>query len=151
MGKLLGEALLGFAPEHYRIGPAPDEIILHYVIASGTFHGARLRLSAIPNCGAEWNRVGGDGVMAFESRQVLQSPSGDLVCASFSGIYDLGDDGYVDALGDALTSKAGAEVAIRFQTGSKIYRWLNRELFIGRGQRDFAARTLRLRIFSVDE
>jgi len=151
MGKLLGEAFIGFAPEHYLIGPAPDEIILHYVITSGTFHGARLRLSAMPNCGAEWNRVGGDGVMAFESRQVLQSPSGDLVCASFSGIYDLGDDGYVDALGDALTSKAGAEVAIRFQTGAKIYRWLNRALFIGHGQRDFAARTLALRIFSVDD
>jgi len=151
MGKLLGEASLCFAPEHYRIGPAPDEIILHYVIASGTFHGARLRLSAIPNCGVEWTRIGGDGVMVLESRQVLRSPSGDLVCASFSGIYDLGDDGYVDALGDALTSKVVAEVVIRFQTGAKTYRWLNRELFIGRGQRDFAARTLGLRIFSVEE
>jgi len=147
----MGEALLCFAPEHYRIGPAPDEIILHYVIASGAFHGARFRLSAIPNCGVEWNRVGGDGVTALESRQVLRSSSGDLVCASFSGIYDLGEDGYVDALGDALTSKVEAEVAIRFQTGAKTYRWLNRELFVGHGQRDFAAQTLRLRIFSVDD
>jgi hypothetical protein len=151
MEKLLGEAFLGFAPEHYRIGPAPDQIIFHHVVASGTFRGARLRLSAIPNCGVEWNSVGSDGVMALESRQVFRSPSGDLVCASFSGIYDLGDEGYVDALGDALTAKVAAEVAIRFQTGADAYRWLNRGLFIGHGQRDFAARTLSLRIVSAKD
>jgi hypothetical protein len=149
MWKLLGEAVLTFQPEHYRIGPAPDAIILHYTVASGTFHGPRLRLAVIPSRGAEWDTMRGDGVMALESKQVLRTPSGDFVCVSLSGLYDLGDDGYVDALDDLLTSKVSAKPVIRFQTGAKDYRWLNRELFIGYGQRDFGARTLELRIYSA--
>ncbi len=148
MTKLLAEAVLAFQPEHYRIGPAPDEVILHYTVASGTYHGPGFSLVAVPNCGVEWDTMRGDGVMAFELKQVLRAPSGDFVCANLSGLYDLGDDGYVDVLNGFLSTKVAAKLAIRFQTGAREYRWLNRRLFVAQGQRHFASHSFTFTIFS---
>jgi len=136
-----------FRSEHYRIGPAPDAIVLLYTVASGTFEGPQLHLTAVPHTGEEWNRMRGDGVISLESRHLLSTAAGDLIFATLSGIYDVGDDGYADALEDALMSNARAELTIRFYTAAEDYRWLNRAQFIGLGRRDFAARTLTLRIF----
>lgn len=149
MPTLLAEATVDFSPDHHLIGPTPDEIILHYSVASGRFRGPRVELVALANGGEEWDTVRGDGVITFESRQVLRSPAGDLVCAKFTGLYDVGNDGYIDALDDLLTSKVPAEFVVRFHTAAGEYRWLNRALFIGRGQRDFSLHTLGLQIFSI--
>ena len=151
MARLLAEARVDFQADHHLIGPTPDEIILHYLVAAGTFHGPGIELAAIANCGEEWDIVRGDGVIAFESRQVLRNPRGDLVCASFNGLYDVGDDGYVDALDDLLKSKVPAEFVVRFHTAAKEYRWLNRTLFVGRGERDFSMHTLGLQIFALEK
>ena len=151
MARLLAEAKVDFKPDHHLIGPTPDEIILHYLIASATFQGPRIELAAIANSGAEWDTVRGDGVIVFESRQVLHSPEGELVCASFTGLYDVGDDGYVDALDDLLKSKVPAQFAVRFYTAAKEYRWLNRALFVGRGERDFSLHTFGLQIFAFQK
>ena len=150
MARLLAEAKVDFQPNHHLIGPTPDEIILHYRVASGTFHGPDLQLVAIANCGEEWDTVRGDGVIAFDSKQVLRSPDGELVCASFAGLYDVGDDGYVDALDGLLKSKVPAEFVVRFYTAAREYRWLNRVLFVGRGERDFSLHTFGLQIFTME-
>jgi hypothetical protein len=151
VAKLLAEAKVDFQPDHHLIGPTPDELILHYLVASGRFHGPGIQLTAIANSGEEWDTVRGDGVIAFDSRQVLQSPAGDLVCASFVGLYDVGDDGYVDALDDLLRAKVPAEFVVRFYTAAREYRWLNRVLFVGRGERDFSLHTFGLQIFALEK
>ena len=151
MDRLLAEGTLTFASEHFRIGPAPDEIVLIYTIASGTFEGPHVHLTAVPNTGTEWNRMRADGVISLESRQLLSTPSGDLFYITVSGIYDVGDDGYLDALDDVLKSRARAELAIRFYAAADDYRWVNRAQFVGLGQRDFAAHTLRLKIFRAGD
>jgi hypothetical protein len=151
MDRLLAEGTLTFTSEHFRIGPAPDDIVLLYTVACGMFEGPHLHLTAVPNTGSEWNRMRGDGVISLESRQLLRTSAGDLFYITLSGIYDVGDDGYVDALDDALKSSARAELAIRFYTAADNYRWLNRAQFVGVGQRDFAARTLRLQIFRAQD
>ncbi len=149
MRRLVAEAKFDFHPHRHLIGPAPDEIMLHYVVAAGTFQGPRIELTAVANCGAEWDTVRGDGVILFESRHVLHTPADDLVCASLSGLYDVGDDGYVDALDDVLTA-VPAEFTARFYTGAQEYRWLNRALFVGQGRRDFALHTLSLHIYELE-
>lgn len=151
MDRLLAEGTLTFTPQHFRIGPAPDDIVLFYTVASGTFEGPQLHLAHVPNTGAECNRVRGDGVILVESGQLLCTSAGDLFYVKASGSYDVGDDGYVDALDDALKSNARAELAIRFYTAADNYRWLNRIQFVGLGQRDFAARTLSLQIFPAQD
>ena len=151
MDRLLAEGTLTFASQHFRIGPAPDDIVLLYTIASGTFEGPRIHLTAVPNTGAECDRMRADGVISLESRQLLSTPSGDLFYVTLSGIYDVGDDGYVDALDDVLKSRARAELAIRFYAAADNYRWLNRAQFVGLGQRDFGTDTLTLQIFRADD
>ena len=143
-------AALEFHPDHYCIGPAPDDIIFHYTVAAGMFEGPGIHLKIVANGGQEWDTMRADGVMAFESRHVLRTPSDDLVYATFSGMYDVGEDGYLDALDDALRLSAPAELAIRFYTSAKEYRWLNRVQCFGHGLRDFAADKLRLHIFRSD-
>lgn len=151
VARLLAEAKVDFETDHHLIGPAPDEIMLHYVVASGMFHGPGIELSAIANCGEEWDTVRADGVIAFESKHVLRSSAGELVCASLTGLYDVGDDGYVDALDDLLRSKVPAEFVVRFYTAAKDYRWLNRALFVGQGERDFSLHTFALQIFALEK
>jgi hypothetical protein len=150
VANLLAEAKVDFNPDHHLIGPTPDEILLHYVVASGMFQGPGIELAIIANCGEEWDTVRADGVIVFESKHVLHSPGGELVCASFTGLYDIGDDGYVDALDDLLQSKVPAEFVVRFYTAAKEYRWLNRGLFFGRGERDFSMHTFGLQIFALE-
>lgn len=150
MERLLAEVAVDFDPEHYRIGPAPDEVVFYYAIAWSTFIGPDFHLAAVSNCGGEWCTMRGDGVMSLESKHVLRTQSGDLVYTAFSGIYDLGEDGYVDALDNSLCSTADAALTVRFYTAAKDYRWLNRAQFIGVGRRDFAAHELRLRISYVE-
>ena len=150
MAKLLAEAKVDFKPDHHLIGPTPDEIILRYAVASGAFHGPRIELRTIANSGEEWDTVRADGVIAFESKHVLRSASGDLVCASLAGLYDVGDEGYVDALDDLLRSRVPAEFVVRFYTAAREYRWLNRALFVGRGERDFSSDTFGLQIFALE-
>jgi len=66
-------------------------------------------------------------------------------------LYDVGDDRYIDALDDLLTSKVPAEFVVRFYTAAKEYRWLNRTLFVGRGERDFSLHTFGLQIFALEK
>jgi hypothetical protein len=149
MATLLAEAALDFQPQHDRIGPVPDEIILRYVIASERIRGPRIAFSAGAVCGSEWGTVRGDGMIAFESRQVVHTKRGDPVSVTLSGLYDCGDDGYLEALDDVLVSKVRATFVVRFNTAAKEYRWLNRALFAGGGVRDFGSHTLRFRIFDL--
>jgi Protein of unknown function (DUF3237) len=151
MDRLLAEGTLTFTSKHFHIGPAPDEIVLLYTVASGSFEGPGLHLAAVPNTGAEWNRMRGDGVISLESRLLLRSSAGDLIYTTLSGVYDVGDDGYVDALDDVLKSNAGAGLAIRFYTAANSYRWLNRGQFVGLGRRDFTNHTLTLQIFHAHD
>jgi hypothetical protein len=146
----LAEAALDFDPEHHRIGPAPDEVVFYYAIASSTFEGPDVHLSAVSKSGGEWCTMRGDGIMSLKSKHVLRTQTGDLVYTTFEGIYDLGEDGYVDALDDTLRSTAHAALTVRFYTAAKEYRWLNRAQLTGVGQRDFAANDLRLRISYVE-
>jgi len=150
VGRLLAEAKVDFKPDHHLIGPTPDEIMMHYVVARGEFQGPGIELAVLANCGDEWDTVRADGVISFESKHVLRSPAGEL-CASFTGLYDVGDDGYVDALDGLLQSKVPAEFVVRFYTAAKEYRWLNRALFVGRGQRDFSLHTFGLQIFALEK
>jgi Protein of unknown function (DUF3237) len=151
MDRLLAEGTLTFASEHFRIGPAPDDIVLIHTVASGTFDGPHLHLAAVPNVGAEWNRMHGDGVISVESRQLLRTADGDILYVTLSGIYDAGEDGYIEALDNALKSNARAELAIRFYTAAEKYRWINRVQFVGVGQRNFARRILALQIFRAQD
>jgi hypothetical protein len=147
MERLLAEAAVDFDPEHYRIGPAPDEVVFYYTIAWSTFEGPDIYLCAASKCSGEWCTMRGDGVMSLESKQVLRTQESDLFYMTFSGVYDVGEDAYVDALDDSLCSTAHASLTVRLYTAAKQYRWLNRALFIGVGRRDFAANELRLRIY----
>jgi hypothetical protein len=151
MGHLLAEAKLEFHVDHHHIGPAPDLIVLHYTVGSGKLQGPSVNLTVVPYGGGEWGTMRGDGVISLESRHTLRTPGDDLVYSTFSGVYDAGDEGYEEALDDALASSVRAEVAIRFYTAAKDYRWLNRGQFVGLGARDFGSRTLALRIFRLDE
>ena len=150
MTTLLAEINVDFQPEHQLMGPTPDEITLHFVVASGSLIGPRIELAAVANGGDEWATIRGDGVIAFESRQVLRSPTGELVRTIVTGVYDAGDDGYIDALDDVLLARVPAECAVRFYTTATEYRWLNRRMFVGQGSRDFSRHTLGLRVFALD-
>jgi len=145
----LAEVRLEFHPEHQRVGPAPDEVVFRFTVSAGRVEGPRLDLTVVPCGGSEWGTIRGDGMFGLDMRHMLRTGDGELVYATFSGLYDLGDDGYLDALEDRLSSKARADLMVRFYTAAGEYRWLNREQFVGSGERDFASRTLALRIFSL--
>jgi len=80
---------------------------------------------------------------------MLQAALGELVHATVAGVYDAGEDGYVDALDGPLSVTAPAKVVIRFFTSAKDYLWLNKTQYVGTGERNFSSRTLSLRVFDI--
>jgi hypothetical protein len=150
-GLLLGQGAFRFDPTGERIGPAPDAMMLHHVFSGGALEGPFLHLRVLPG-GGEWASVRGDGVATVESRHSLQTSRDEYVFARFSGVYDFGNDGYENVLFDRpLQGLARVEVAIRYHAAASEYRWLNRLLCIGLGERDFTRSLLAVRVYGFGE
>lgn len=148
---LLARAIFSFSPSSERLGPAPDAIVFHHVFARGVLKGPYARLRAVRG-GSEWGTLRGDGVLTVESQHVLMTERREFVFATLSGMYDLGDDGFEDGLrAGGLSGRARAEVAIRYCASGAEYRWLNRLVCIGLGERDFTRSTLSLDIYGLRE
>ena len=149
MASPIGETFLRYDPKQYIIGPAPDEILLHQALDSGEIRGPRLNLTAVPRVGGEWSTIRGDGIVYVESRYLFRTDADGLVCATFSGVYETGHDGYADALDGTLSLAARAILAIRFFTAEGGYRWLTRPQYLGVGERDFASHTFAAQVFEA--
>ena len=117
------------------IGPLPEGIRVNYYVTGGTMEGPRLNGKVLP-VGGDWGSVRSDGVGLLDVRATFETSDGALIYTTYTGIYDLGQDGYQKVLQQELPATIQLRVAPRYNTAHPAYQWLNRMQCLGIGQID---------------
>ena len=130
------------------IGLVPDGLRMNWYVTDGSFAGPDVSGVVLPGSG-DWMRVREDGVALVNVRASLQTSDGARIYATYSGILDLGSDGYARAVRGEFAPFPPIIVSPVFQTSDARYSWLNRLQCTGVGRVDTAARSYELDIYSL--
>jgi hypothetical protein len=114
------------------IGPTPDGLRVNFHITGGRLVGDRFN-ATIEGGGADALRVRSDGTAIVAVRTTLLTDDGTRVFTEYSGVLDLGEDGYGRAMKGHFPSRPQVYLAPRFACASPTYSWLNRLQCIGVG------------------
>jgi hypothetical protein len=117
------------------IGPLPDGIRATAYVLGGEMNGARVRGRVLP-VGGDWLLLRPDGIGLVDVRLSLQTDDDALIYMTYSGVIDLGSDGYAKFLEGEMPATFPVRTAPRFQTGHSAYLWLNRMQCLGIGEAD---------------
>jgi hypothetical protein len=85
----------------------------------------------------------------LDVRATFESHDGALIEIAFTGVGDLGEDGYQKFLRQELSPSLQLRVAARFRTAHPDYEWLNRVQCIGVGEISMAPLKVRFDIYAI--
>jgi len=117
------------------IGPVPEGIRANFYCKGGEITGPKLR-GRCRAVGGDWLTVRTDGVVVLDVRTTLETHDGALIATSYTGVGDLGPDGYHKFLNGNLPARLALRVTPRCQTAHTEYAWLNRVQCLGIGEVD---------------
>lgn len=106
-------------------------------VTGGTAEGPRFTGELVPGTAADWLRVFPDGTAHMDVRLTLKSTSGAIVYMHYSGVRH----GPAEVLARMNSgqptdpSEYYFRTAIRFETGSPEFAWMNKVIAVGIGQR----------------
>jgi len=107
------------------IGPVPGDVRIDFPVIGGEITGPRLQGSVKPG-GADFGTLRTDGVFLVDVRGALESHDGALIEITYTGVMDLGPDGYEKFLKGEAPATAAVRAAPRFRTAHPAYAWMNR-------------------------
>ena len=117
------------------IGPVGEGIRVNFYVTEGEVSGPKVK-GIIRAAGGDWLTIRTDGVGIPDVRATIETHDQALVYISYSGVGDLGEDGYQKFLQGNLPPKVQLRVAPRFQSAHPAYKWLNRLQCVGIGEAD---------------
>ena len=117
------------------IGPGPEGIRVNFYVTGGDVKGPQVKGKVLP-VGGDWLTIRSDGVGILDVRATLETHDGALIYAAYSGVMDLGVDGYQKFLQLDLPKIIPLQTAPRYYTSHPDYQWLNRIQCVGIGQTD---------------
>lgn len=122
------------APRVLDDAPRGTRRIMQFV--GGEFSGPRLKGQVLPG-GGDWVLQRRDGVAELDIRLTLRTDDGAMIYASCDGIFDITPEvrERIRKGEDVDPAEYYFRTAPRFETGAENYRWLNRLLAVGVGQR----------------
>ena len=129
------EMRVDFRPERCIFGPLPGGGSQGYTpCASGTIYGPRLSGRVIPDSGADYAAVRGDGTIVVNSHYMLEADDG-------TKIY-INNNGYLvpaPATGGEIVAGIKQPSYFRFNPTFVVpagpHEWMGRTVFVGAGQR----------------
>ena len=87
--------------------------------------------------GGDWLVIRTDGVGILDVRATIETrDEGALIYVTYTGVGDLGEDGYEKFLRGELSGSVPLRVVPRFLTSHPDYRWINRLQCLGIGEVD---------------
>ena len=115
------------------IGPVPEGIRVNFYVTSGEISGPKLYGKLHP-VGGDWLTLRTDGVGILDVRATFETQDEALIYVTYTGVGDLGEDGYERFLRGELRSTVPLRGGPRFQTANPDYKWLNRLQCVGIGE-----------------
>jgi len=131
-----------------KIGEVPRGLRLNFAIVEGECRGPGLRARILPE-GGDWMLIQRDGVAIPDVRTTWETEDGALLYGEYTGVFDLGPEGYERALRGSFPSFPAVQLAPRFTTHHPRYRWLNRLQCLGIGEVDMTALIVRYDLYAV--
>jgi hypothetical protein len=130
------------------IGPVPGDVRLDFAIVGGEITGPRLQGSVKPG-GADFGTLRTDGIFLVDVRGALESHDGALIEITYTGVMDLGPDGYAKFLKEEAPASAAVRAAPRFRTAHPAYAWMNRLQCISIGQANLATTEVLFDVYAL--
>jgi Protein of unknown function (DUF3237) len=145
--RFLGSLTATFREE--AVGVVPDGLRIDWHVKEGSFVGPGLDAVTLPGA-ADWMRIRNDGVAIVNVQACFETRTGARLYSSYSGILELGRDGYARALRNELPPLPPVVVALTFATADKELEWLNRAQCIGVGRVDTTAPSVELDVYVLE-
>jgi len=130
------------------IGPVAEGIRANWYVKAGEVTGPRVRGKILP-VGGDWLLVRSDGIAILDVRATVQTQDGALIYTTYSGVSDLGADGYQRFLQGTLEPVGQIRIAPRYHTTHPDYLWLNRIQCLGIGRVDLTQLRVVYDIYAV--
>jgi hypothetical protein len=130
------------------IGPVAEGLRLNFYVTGGEVTGPHLQGQVRP-VGGDWLTIRTDGIAVLDVRASVQTHDDALIYLSWTGIADLGEDGYQKALAGDLPPTGLIRAAARMQAAHPAYQWLNRLQFLNIGEVDLPQSCVRYDIYAV--
>jgi hypothetical protein len=130
------------------IGPIPEGLRMNFYVTGGTFQGPRCKGTVVP-VGGDWLTIRTDGVGILDVRATLKTEDDALIYIAYSGVLDVGTDGYAKALEGKLPDVIDLRVASRMHTANPKYQWLNRLQFVQFGDAKPGTLTVRYDVYAM--
>lgn len=111
-------ATLASPPE--LIGPVGEGLRMNLYVSGGEVTGPRVRGRVLP-VGGDWLTIRRDGVAVLDVRATIETHDGALVYAAYTGVGDLGEDGYEKLLKGTTPRRLAIHTAPRFQCAHPDY------------------------------
>ena len=118
-----------------RIGPLPEGIRGNFYITGGEISGPKVRGKVRP-VGGDWAILQTDGMGIIDVRETIETEDGALISATYTGVADMGEDGYQMALQGKPRPRYSVRCAARYRSAHPNYRWINRLQCLAIGQMD---------------
>jgi hypothetical protein len=131
------------------IGPVPEGARANFYVSEGEATGPKVYGKLHP-VGGDWLVVRTDGVAILDVRATFETrDEGALIYVSYTGVGELGEDGYERFLRGDLSGSVPLRVVPRFLTAHPDYRWLNRLQCLGIGEVDLERSEVSYDVYAV--
>ena len=130
------------------IGPCPGDVRFNFPLTGGEVWGPQLSGKVRPG-GVDFATLRTDGVIILDVRGLLESNDGALIDIAYSGVLDLGPDGYANFLKGVMPPQLQIRAVPRFRTAHPSYHWLNRLQCYAIGAADLAAQSATYDVYAL--
>lgn len=129
-------------------GPCPGDVRFNFALTGGKGWGPRLT-GKVKAGGGDFATLRTDGVIVLDVRRMLESHDGAPIDISYSGVIDLGPDGYVNFLNGVMPPELRAEAVPRFRAAHHAYQWLNRLQCYSIGEANLAKQGITYGVYAL--
>lgn len=130
------------------IGPVPEGIRANFLVTGGELIGPKVR-GILRATGGDWVTIRRDGVAILDVKATIETHDGALILVTYSGMIDLGEDGYDRFLRGELPPVTHIRTTPRFFAGHPSYAWLNRLHCLGVGEGHLAENRVCYDVYAV--
>ena len=130
------------------VGSVPDGIRAYFHVTGGEAHGPKVK-GQFTQARADSVLVRSDGIAILDVRGALETDDGALVYLPYTGMADLGSDGYEKFLRGELPPIVRLRGVPRFRTSHPSYLWLNRMQCLNIGDVETATGIVRYDVYAT--